>query len=103
MPLFDKHRDQSEQQPQGGWPAPAPQPEGSSPALGVPERADVRREARGAAARAETTNYATSVNKGSRNMAALAGELNQRWNAGWRLHTIFEKDGNTVCVFERRD
>lgn len=111
MPLFDKNKSQPEQQPQTGWAPPAPQPQSEWPTPQTSEPAGHSPAGRGFGkalqaglnARTEAAHYATSVNKGSRNMAALAGELNQRWNAGWRLHTVFEKDGNTVCVYERRD
>ena len=45
--------------------------------------------------------YDTAVNKGSTNMKAFAAVLNERARAGWRLHTAFEQDGNTVTIFER--
>jgi hypothetical protein len=47
--------------------------------------------------------YMTEVNKGSVNMSTLTDKLNSKYEAGWRLHTMLEQDGNTVCVFERRD
>lgn len=46
--------------------------------------------------------YMTEVNKGSINMSTLTDKLNARYAEGWRLHTMFEQDGNTVCVFEQR-
>lgn len=52
-------------------------------------------------AQEETGHYATEVNRGSVNMTKLGFTLNQRWNDGWRLHTIFEQNGNTVAVYER--
>lgn len=65
---------------------------------------DQARAAAGAVAdaAAEGQQYKTTVNKGSRNMTVLAATLNGEWGNGWRLHTIFEQGGNTVCVFERR-
>jgi hypothetical protein len=45
--------------------------------------------------------YDTEVNKKSINMRVFAAMLNQRAESGWRLHTAFEQDGNTVCIFER--
>lgn len=47
--------------------------------------------------------YDADVNVGDLNMGNLARTLNKRWRDGWRLHSVFEKDGNTVMVFERRD
>ena len=46
--------------------------------------------------------YLTEVNKGSINMSTLTDKLNKRWDEGWCLHSIFEQDGNTLSVFERR-
>jgi len=45
--------------------------------------------------------YTTEVNKGSVNMRWLTGHLNEMAQQGWRLHTIFEQDRNTVIIFER--
>ena len=45
--------------------------------------------------------YTTEVNKGSVNMRSLTGHLNDMARQGWRLHSIFEQDKNTVMVFER--
>jgi hypothetical protein len=45
--------------------------------------------------------YHTEVNKGSVNMRSLTGHLNDMGRQGWRLHSIFEQDKNTVMVFER--
>ena len=45
--------------------------------------------------------YTTEVNKGSVNMRWLTGHLNDMGRQGWRLHSIFEQDKNTVMVFER--
>lgn len=55
------------------------------------------------AAAVEGQRYETRVNKGSINMAVWQQELNQMWQQGYRLHTVFEQAGNTVCVFEKRD
>ena len=32
-------------------------------------------------------------------MRAWQGHLNDRYARGWRLHQVFEQDGNTVQVF----
>lgn len=50
----------------------------------------------------KTGQYFTEVNKGSVNMSTLTDKLNARYEKGYRLHTMLEQDGNTVCVFERR-
>lgn len=51
-----------------------------------------------------TGQYMTEVNKGSTNMSTLTNKLkNAQYEAGWRLHTMIEQDGNTVMVFERRE
>lgn len=61
---------------------------------------EARSEARG-----EVTGqrYVTEVNRGSVNMTAYQERLNTMWHKGYRLHTAFEQDGNTVTIFERRD
>lgn len=51
----------------------------------------------------EPLRYVTRVNKGSINMLKWQMDLNAMWEEGYRLHTAFEQDGNTVQVFERRD
>lgn len=48
-------------------------------------------------------HYMTEVNKGSVNMSTLTDKLNKRYAEGWRLHTMLEQDGNTVCIYERVD
>ena len=48
-------------------------------------------------------HYDVEVNKGSLNVAALTVNLSRRWNDGWRLDQVFEQNGNTVLIFERRD
>lgn len=50
----------------------------------------------------QTGQYFTEVNKGSINMSTLTDRLNQRHAEGWDLHSIFEQDGNTITVYERR-
>lgn len=45
--------------------------------------------------------YYAEVNKGSIRMQTLTGHLNDMGRQGWRLHSIFEQDKNTVIVFER--
>jgi hypothetical protein len=45
--------------------------------------------------------YHAEVNKGSVNMRFLTGRLNEMGQQGWRLHSIFEQDRNTIIVFER--
>jgi hypothetical protein len=47
-------------------------------------------------------HYEAEVNKGSINMRYFTGTLNKRWNDGWRLDKLFEQDGNTIMVWERR-
>lgn len=51
----------------------------------------------------KTGQYMTEVNKGGVNMSTLTDKLNARYDEGWRLHTIFEQNGNTLIVFERLD
>lgn len=45
--------------------------------------------------------YYAEVNKGSIRMQTLTAHLNDMGRQGWRLHSIFEQDKNTVIVFER--
>jgi hypothetical protein len=45
--------------------------------------------------------YHAEVNKGSIRMQSLTSHLNEMARQGWRLHSIFEQDKNTVIVFER--
>lgn len=47
-------------------------------------------------------HYDTEVNKGSLNMGSFKRNLNSRWDDGWKLSHVFEQDGNTVMVWERR-
>lgn len=47
-------------------------------------------------------HYEAEVNKGSINMRSFTGVLNKRWNDGWRLDKVFEQDGNTIMLWERR-
>lgn len=48
-------------------------------------------------------HYEVVVNKKSLNAAGVTIDLNARWDKGWRLAHVFEQDGNTVMVFERRE
>jgi len=41
------------------------------------------------------------VNKGRLDVERFTDTLNQWAQAGYRLHTVFEQDGNTVTIFER--
>ena len=47
-------------------------------------------------------HYETEVNKGDLNVSALERDLNDRWQDGWRLHTMIAHGDNTVVVWERR-
>jgi hypothetical protein len=51
----------------------------------------------------ESQHYEVAVNKGSINVGSATRVLNARWAQGWALFKMFEQDGNTVMVFERRD
>jgi hypothetical protein len=46
--------------------------------------------------------YVTRVNKGGLDVERHTDFLNRAWHSGFRLHSIFEQNGNTVMVFERR-
>lgn len=54
-------------------------------------------------ARQNGDRYITRVNTGRLDVERHSDYLNQAWSAGFRLHTIFEQNGNTVMVFEQRD
>lgn len=47
-------------------------------------------------------HYDCEVNRGDLNMGWLRDTLNDRWEDGWRLSSMFEQAGNTVIVFEKR-
>lgn len=61
------------------------------------------KDARVEARTPEGQRYLTEVNRGSINMLMWTQHLNEMWAKGYRLHTAFEQDANTVCVFEKRD
>lgn len=65
-------------------------------------RQQVAELARGAVADCPmpSTHYSTEVNKGSINMTAWQGKLNQMYQAGYKLAHVLEQDGNTVQVYE---
>jgi hypothetical protein len=46
--------------------------------------------------------YVTRVNRGGLDVERHTDYLNKAWAIGFRLHSIFEQNGNTVMVFERR-
>ena len=46
--------------------------------------------------------YVTRVNTGRLDVERHTDYLNKVWAAGYRLHTTFEQNGNTVMIFERR-
>ena len=46
-------------------------------------------------------HYEASVNKGDINMRSLTDELNDRYEAGWRLAHVVEQGGNTLFIWER--
>lgn len=46
--------------------------------------------------------YVTRVNRDRLDVERHTDYLNQVWAHGFQLHSIFEQNGNTVMVFERR-
>lgn len=46
--------------------------------------------------------YVTRVNKDRLDIERHTDYLNKAFQSGFRLHSIFEQNGNTVMVFERR-
>lgn len=65
--------------------------------LGQPSERDLA-----LASSSEGFHYDAEVNKGRIGMGGFTAKLNQRWANGWRLDKVFEQDGNTVMVWERR-
>ena len=47
-------------------------------------------------------HYEAEVNKGSLNAGALTRDMNKRYEDGWKLAHIFEKEDNTVIIWERQ-
>ena len=47
--------------------------------------------------------YVTRVNRDKLDVERHTDYLNGAFKAGFGLHSIFEQNGNTVMVFERRD
>lgn len=45
--------------------------------------------------------YVTRVNKGGLDVERHTDYLNKAFQIGFKLHSIFEQNGNTVMVFER--
>jgi hypothetical protein len=48
-------------------------------------------------------HYEVEVNKGSLNAGSLTRDMNNRYSDGWKLAHIFEKEDNTVIIWERQD
>ena len=46
--------------------------------------------------------YVTRVNRGGLDVERHTDFLNKAFIAGFALHSIFEQNGNTVMVFQRR-
>lgn len=46
-------------------------------------------------------HYVTRVDRGKLDVERHSDFLNDAHRAGFRLHSIFEQNGNTVMVFER--
>ena len=51
---------------------------------------------------AQGDQYVARVNTNRLDIERHTDYLNKVWAAGFRLHSIFEQNGNTVMVFERR-
>jgi len=47
--------------------------------------------------------YVARVNKGRLDVERHTDALNDIWRRGWTLTFVFEQDGNTVMIFERRE
>jgi hypothetical protein len=50
---------------------------------------------------ADEGQYKCLVNKNSLNVGQMANLLNEQYEAGYRLHTALEQNGNTVIILER--
>lgn len=46
-------------------------------------------------------HYQTEVNKGDINMRNMEGNLNKRYEDGWRLAHVIEQGGNVIFIWER--
>lgn len=47
-------------------------------------------------------HYEITVNERDLSVRSYSDECNDRWGDGWRLAHVFEQNGNTVSVWERR-
>lgn len=52
-------------------------------------------------ARDKGDHYVTRVDRGKLDVERHTDFLNKAFSDGFRLHSIFEQNGNTVMVFER--
>jgi hypothetical protein len=52
-------------------------------------------------ARDKGDQYVTRVDRGKLDVERHTDFLNDAYQGGFRLHSIFEQNGNTVMVFER--
>lgn len=87
----EQHPSYRSQPPPAPAPAPAAKP---APLQEAPQKPANRNERR--------YEYDAEVNKKSVNaLPGRATELNTRAKKGWRLHTAFEQDGNTITIYER--
>ena len=50
----------------------------------------------------ETLHYDMEVNKGSIRAQSFSKDANKRWVDGWKIAHMFEQDGNTIIIWERR-
>ena len=47
-------------------------------------------------------HYEAEVSEGYIEAAGFTGELNDRWEQGWKLSRLLQQGGNTIIVWERR-
>lgn len=91
MGLMDKAKEAAQQ-------AAASRQESAAQQTAVREQS--QQAARAVTAACPGKHYITDVNRGSINMNAWAGKLNQMYEQGYRLAHVLEQDGNTVQVYE---
>lgn len=48
-------------------------------------------------------HYEIDVNKGSMRKQSFEAAANKRWANGYRIAHVYEQDGNTVVVWEKRN
>jgi hypothetical protein len=82
-------------------PGPAKPPVRRDSAMAILARTDSTKDAFERAWK-NGAQYVTRVNRGGLDVERHTDYLNEAFRSGFALHSIFEQNGNTVMVFERR-